>query len=649
MTLSHDPYVPSDSKMPEFTLKAVLLGIFFGLLFGATTTYLALKVGLTVSASIPIAVLAISLFKKLGSSTILENNIVQTIGSAGESIAAGVAFTLPALVFLSTGQEYFNYFQIFVLSLAGGLLGVLFMVPLRKALIVEEHGKLPYPEGVACADILIAGEKGGKLASLVYLGIFISVLYKGLMSIGGFWKEIPQYIFSKRSSLPNATLMVEVTPELLGVGYIIGIRVAATMFAGGFLSFFVLTPLITYFGTEIPHVLAPGHKLISEMGPMEIWSKYIRYIGAGAVTFGGVITMLRTLPTIVKTVKGTLKAIKSKKEGKKAEVSRLEKDLPISFVLIGSCVLVLAMVAIPQIPVTWFSSILVVIAGFFFVSVSSRIVGLIGISSNPISGMTIATLMGICLLFLSQGWSGDLYQPIALCVGAIVAIAAANAGATSQDLKTGFLIGATPIKQQIGIMIGVIASALAVGFTMTLLSSYLGFGEVTEAHPHPLPAPQAMLMATIVKGLFSQNLPWNLVLIGMGIAAVVELLGVNSLPFAVGTYLPLSTSAPIFIGGCMKWLVTKKKKIQPEDEELESGALFSSGLIAGGALMGIVIACLLGTMRMVGGKPVPVMDLINTHFGESLGVAGDLLAIGCFGALSALLYFFATRKEESTV
>lgn len=648
-TIHHDPYIPANQSVPEFTLKAVLLGCIFGLLFGATTVYLALKVGLTVSASIPIAVLAIALFKRFGHSTILENNIVQTVGSAGESVAAGVAFTLPALLFLSAGAETFHYFQIFILALCGGALGVLFMIPLRKTLIVQEHGVLPYPEGTACADVLIAGEKGGNLARQVYAGIAVAAGYKLLMSIFGFWKEIPRYVFGKQSALPNGSLSVEVSPELLGVGYIIGIRSAGIMVAGGILSALVMTPLITYFGAFVGTAIAPGKKLIGEMSPTEIWSSYIRYIGAGAVTFAGIVTMVKTIPTIIRTFRKTYKDIKNRGVNAESRELRTEKDLSLLYVVFGSLGMVIVMALLPSVPVNLVSAVLVVVASFFFVTVSSRIVGIIGTSSNPISGMTIATLMGTSLIFIASGWIDDIYQPIALCVGAIVAIAAANAGATAQDLKTGFLVGATPSKQQIGMIIGVAVSAVAVGLTIILLKDALGFGEITPEHQHPLPAPQAMLMSTIIKGLFNQSLPWSLVLVGMGLSAVVELCGVSSLAFAVGTYLPLATTAPIFIGGCLKWLVTQRKKINPEESELESGALFSSGLIAGGALMGILIAFLLGTQSsQIGpnGRPLSLMDLVNTEFGEKAGSLGDILGIVCFALMGAALFYSATRKNN---
>ncbi len=429
------PYISPKDFIPEFTPKAIILGAIFGIIFGAATVYLGLKVGLTVSASIPIAVLAISVFKKIGNSTILENNIVQTIGSAGESVAAGVVFTIPALLFLPGGEDYFQYFQIFVLALAGGILGVLFMIPLRRSLIVKEHGNLPFPEGTACADVLIAGEKGGKLAQKVYYGLGIAFLYKVLMSLFGLWKDVPQYVFDRKSALPNGTINGEITPELLGVGYIIGPKIAGIMVAGGVLSWLVLIPLITLLGDNLTTVFAPGTKLISEMSPSEIWNDYIRYIGAGAVTFGGIVTLIRSFPTIISAFGDSFKDLRESRSGEAVEKIRTEKDIPLVYVLLGSVTLVIFMTLIPNIPTNFLSAIMIVIFGFFFVTVSSRIVGLIGSSSNPISGMTIATLMATSLIFVGVGWTGDLYQPIALVVGSIVCIASANAGATSQDLK----------------------------------------------------------------------------------------------------------------------------------------------------------------------------------------------------------------------
>lgn len=639
------PYISPSDFIPEFTLKAVLLGSIFGVIFGAATVYLGLKVGLTVSASIPIAVLAISIFKKLGKATILENNMVQTIGSAGESVAAGVVFTVPALLFLAGGEAYFQYFQIFVLALVGGVLGVLFMVPLRRALIVKEHGNLPYPEGTACADVLVAGEKGGQLAKNVFYGLGIAFLYKGFMSILGLWKDVPQYVFGRSSALPNGTVNAEITPELLGVGYIIGPRIAGIMVAGGVLSWLVLIPLITLLGDNLTAPMAPETTmLISEMSPSQIWSKYIRYIGAGAVTFGGIITLIKTLPTIVTAFKDSFKDLRSRNAQTAATQVRTEKDVPLIFVVVGSIVLVLLMAVLPNVPTNFLSAIMIVVFGFFFVTVASRIVGLIGSSSSPVSGMTIATLMATSLIFIGIGWTGDFYQPIALVVGSIVCIAAANAGATSQDLKTGFLVGATPVKQQIGLLIGVLVSTVAIGFTLLLLHDTLGIGIVTEEHPNPLPAPQAMLMSTVIKGLLSQNLPWGLVLAGMGLSAVVELCGVSSLAFAVGAYLPLSTTSPIFIGGLIKSIADRVANRKGEESEVSSGALFSSGLIAGGALTGILVAVLLGTSVNTADGPKSVIGAIHDSVHSVIPEGGDLISIIMFAILGFVVFSFAKKK-----
>ena len=644
------PFISAEQQLPELTIKAIIPGIFLGIIFGVATVYLGLKVGLTVSASIPIAVLAISFFKKWGKATILESNMVQTIGSAGESVAAGVVFTVPALLFLEGGRQYFEYFQIFVLALIGGFLGVLFMIPLRRALIVKEHGNLPYPEGTACADVLIAGEKGGDLAGKVFLGLGIAFVYKAAMSIFGLWKEVPALIFKKTSSLPNGTINGEITPELLGVGYIIGPRIAGVMVAGGVLSWLVLIPLITLIGEGLTVPFAPETvKLISDMSPDEIWSRYIRYIGAGAVTFGGIITLIKSLPTIVNAFRDSLKDFKL--QGKSTErsesIPRTEKDLPLYFVLIGSLVLLVLMMVLPNLPTNIFSALLILVFGFFFVTVSSRIVGLIGSSSNPVSGMTIATLMATALIFLGIGWTDSAYQSVALVVGSMVCIAAANAGATSQDLKTGYLLGATPWRQQIGLLIGVLASVVAIGFTLLLLERTLGIGEATAAHPNPLPAPQATLMATVIKGLLDQQLPWGLVIAGMGIAAMVELCGISSLAFAVGAYLPLSTTSPIFMGGLIKLIADKFNK-KKDDSEIGPGALFSSGLIAGGALTGILVAIFMGTNigNDAQGNPVSLMSKINTGWGNAMGSTGDVVGLVAFLLLSILLLKMAVESKN---
>lgn len=639
------PYISAKDFIPEFTPKAIILGSIFGIIFGAATVYLGLKVGLTVSASIPIAVLAISIFKKVGKATILESNMVQTIGSAGESVAAGVVFTVPALLFLAEGKQYFQYFQIFVLSLAGGILGVLFMVPLRRSLIVKEHGKLPYPEGTACANVLIAGEKGGSLANMVYYGLGLAFLYKVLMSVVGLWKEVPAYVFSRKSALPNLSVSGEITPELLGVGYVIGYRISAIMVAGGILSYWVLIPLITFLGDYLTVAIAPATKPISELDLDGIRANYVRYIGAGAVTFGGLMTLLKTLPTIISAVRESFASNTASNSTTQEAGERTSRDLPLTYVLGGCAFLVIFMISMPNLPVNFLSAIMIVVFGFFFVTVASRIVGLIGSSSSPVSGMTIATLMATCLIFFGMGWTGSAYQPIALVVGSIVCIAAANAGATSQDLKTGYIVGATPIYQQFGLLIGVFVSVLAIGGTMLLLHNSIGIG-VTEANPNGLPAPQATLMSTLITGLLSNSLPWALVLIGMAIAAVVELCGVSSLAFAVGAYLPLSSTTPIFIGGVVKSLVERRQGAHEAENEAGAGALFSSGLIAGGAIIGILIAVLMGTTTVVGGKTVTLASQLNTGIGDSMGQWGNVVALLCFLVMAFILYRVSFIKEK---
>src|SRR4051794_698273 len=582
------PYVPATESPAEFTLKAIIIGSLFGLLFGASTVYLGLRAGLTVSASIPIAVLAISVLKKLGGSTILENNIVQTIGSAGESVAGGVVFTIPALIFLTpNGPGYFNYMQIAMLAFAGGILGVLMMVPLRRALIVKEHGVLPYPEGAACADVLIAGERGGKLASMVFAGVAVGAIWKSLSWVFNLFAKELDYSTPRSSQFPNATLNIAISPEYMGVGYVIGPRIAGTMFAGGVLSWLVLLPLLSILGAYIPVPFPPIHPnfannpatgapfRILEMSPGQLWSAYIRYIGAGAVLAAGLITLGRTLPTIVASAREGLKDFGA--AAGPAVALRTERDLPTIFVLGGSLLLAVFLALAPKMPMqgNFLAAILVVIFGFLFVTVSSRITGLIGTSSNPISGMTIATLILTCLMFVALGWTGSAYGPIALCVGAVVCIAAAEAGGTSQDLKTGYLVGATPYYQQLGLIIGVVTSAAVIGWTTLYLHKVFGIGSAA------VPAPQATLMATIIKGLLDQNLPWGLVLVGVFVSVTLELCGIRSLSFAVGSYLPIATTAPIFAGGLVRAFVERRMGVK-DDSEVGAGTLFSSGLIAGG-------------------------------------------------------------------
>jgi putative OPT family oligopeptide transporter len=594
-------------------------------------------------------VLAISVLKRFGGSTILENNIVQTIGSAGESVAGGVVFTIPALIFLlPNGPSYFNYVQITMLTFAGGILGVLMMVPLRRALIVKEHGVLPYPEGTACAEVLVAGERGGRLAALVFSGLGVGALWKSLSWIFNLFRTEVGYSMPRGSQFPNATLNVDVSPEYLGVGYVIGPRIAGTMVAGGVLSWLVLLPLLSILGEYITQPFPPIHPnfannpatgrpfLISEMSPGQLWSAYIRYIGAGAVLASGLITLARTIPTIVSSARGSLRDLSAAASSGAAQ-ARTERDIPMSIVLVGSLLLAVFLAVTPGLPTQGnvLAAVLILVFGFFFATVSSRITGIIGSSSNPISGMTIATLILTCLLFVGLGWTGDVYAPIALCVGAIVCIAAANAGTTSQDLKTGYIVGATPLYQQLGLIIGVIASASIIGITTTYMHQVFGIGSAS------VPAPQATLMSTIITGLLNQNLPWGLVLVGIFVSVTLELCGIHSLSFAVGSYLPIATTAPIFAGGLVRWWVEQKTGVAQESE-VSSGTLFSSGLIAGGSIAGILFAILVGTGAIT---PLQAIGNIFPFFHEE-NLVGQVATCLLFVALAAIVARVAMRKVE---
>ncbi|HET7787470.1 MAG TPA: oligopeptide transporter, OPT family [Myxococcales bacterium] len=673
----HKPYVADEARIAEFTPKAVGVGALFGLIFGASTVYLALKAGLTVSASIPIAVLSISLLKKLGGSTILENNIVQTIGSAGESIAAGVVFTLPGFLFLavdpstkqSVGAGYFSYWTIFTLALLGGMLGVLMMVPLRRALIVKEHGNLPYPEGAACAQVLIAGEQGGAMARTAYSGLGFAVAYAVLQQIFKFIAEVPGYVSSATSRIfPAATVNAAITPEYMGVGYIIGPRIAGVLVSGGVLAWLGFIPLIASLVpsmTIATQLVKLGYLAdVSRAGAYgwdpathtfaqlnrAIYFAYVRQIGAGAVAAGGFITLLKTLPTIVSSFKGSLASLRGGAGA--AGAARTERDLPLGVTVAGSLVLVLIMALLPFLPGNFggrlLLAVLIVVFGFFFVTVASRIVGLIGTSSNPVSGMTIATLMATCLLFLGIGWTGDFYQPMALCVGGMVCIAAANAGATSQDLKTGYLVGATPRLQQIGLLIGVTVAALVIGFTMQVLDKAT-VDAATGLVRHQIgteafPAPQGTLMATLIRGLLAQNLDWQFVLVGVFLAVTVELCGVSPLSFAVGAYLPLSTTLPIFVGGAIKGIVDRRSGAAASSshgEDIGPGSLFATGLVAGGTLTGTIVAFLHWGDKV--GAFVDSLDLSEKLTG-ALGSGGyQILGVAAFALMGLLLYRIARR------
>jgi putative OPT family oligopeptide transporter len=656
------PYVPAEQSPPEFTLKAIVLGAVFGLLFGAATVYLALRAGLTVSASVPIAVLSIAFFKRFGKSTILENNIVQTIGSAGESVAAGVVFTVPALLFLANGADFFRYGTIFALAAVGGILGVLFMIPLRRALIVKEHGNLRYPEGVACADVLIAGEKGGDLARMVFRGVGVALLYKVLYGVLGLWNETATWFRTDRNGkIPDATLSCDVTPEYLGLGYIIGPRIAGELASGGVLAWLALIPLISIFVPDTRLVqdlknLGFTEGWIQSHGHAEwIYRAYVRYIGAGAVACAGVMTLIKTLPTIVSAFRESVRSMRGG-TGERQKI-RTEDDIGMGIVVVGSIVLALLITILPNFPHGPFPGslvmgLLVVVFGFFFVTVSSRIVGIIGTSSNPISGMTIATIMATCVVFVLLGRTGDIFQPVALCVGALVCVAAANAGATSQDLKTGFLVGATPRRQQIGFIIGVLVSTLAIGGTLFLLDSSMR--EPGMAHGiggAKLSAPQATLMATLIKGLLAKSLPWAPVLVGVFMAFMAQMAGAHALSWAVGAYLPLSTTFPIFLGGMVKSLADKLSR-RKEESELSSGMLYSTGLVAGGSLGGVLIAFIafFGD-RVLGWEQPTILERwdLGNRFYPALknGTAGNILCAIVFAGLCALLLRNARKDLEA--
>jgi putative OPT family oligopeptide transporter len=699
------PYIPAKAELPELTWSAVIMGSLLGILFGASSLYLLLKVGMTVSASIPVAVLAITIFRGLSRAfgfrraTILENNVVQTAGSAGESIAFGVGATMPALMLLGYEMEWT---QVMLVAVLGGLLGILMMIPLRRAFIVKLHGALPYPEGTACAKVLIVGEQGGSNARTVFLGFGVGFIYQLLMQALRFWSDEWKALIPRIPGYTKAQVSLEPSPMLLGVGYIIGPRIASVMVAGGILASLLLVPMISFFGDGLPAILPPGQQLIAKMDHEAIWVKYVRPIGAGAVATGGILSMLNALPMIVASVTGSLRDLRSGKRGDEGGIARTERDLPMAVVFLGSLGLVLAIAASPLIPTELpgrlIGGAMIVLFGFLFVTVSSRITGVIGSSSNPISGMTIATLLLTCLIFVLLGWVGPEYRLTALSIAGVVCIASSNGGTTSQDLKTGFLVGATPWKQQIAILIGALTSAIVMGGTLLLLNgAYTTYtndpaelpkpkapaAEVrgTDVGPdgksygiwrvvNPLPGvqpgvylvdesgqshylrdpgiggrltktasgteikkfnpPQPQIFATLIKGIMEKSLPWALIVLGAVLAIVMQLAGASALAFAVGVYLPLATTLPIFVGGVLRALVDRARGLTPEEAETSPGTLMSTGLIAGGSLAGIIIA-LLRVVESLGNK----LDFsIKTASGET---RYHIEAIYAFAVLVAIL------------
>ena len=581
------PYIPADKVVPEFTVTSIVIGIILAVVFGAANAYLGLLVGMTISASIPAAVISMGIIRViLRRDSILENNIVQTIGSAGESLAAGAIFTLPALfLWAEEGKiEFPSMITIFFIALFGGLLGVCFMVPLRQALIVEEHGTLPFPEGTACAEVLLAGEEGGAKAGTVFTGLGIAAVYK---FIADGLKLFPSEIGYAFKGYAGSQIGIQVLPSLAGVGFICGPKISSYMLAGGALSWFVLMPAIALFGGDA--TIYPGTVSINEMlatnGPSDLWGNYIKYIGAGAVATGGIISLIKTFPLIVRTFKQAMSSM-SKKHAQKAAL-RTQQDLPMPVLLVILVAIVVLIWIIPTFPVSPLGSLIIVIFGFFFASVSSRMVGLIGSSNNPVSGMAIATLIIATLLLKATGTDGTTGMVGAIAIGGVICIVAAIAGDTSQDLKTGFIVGATPKKQQLAEMIGVVVSAAAIGGVLYLLNEAWGYGS------EQIPAAQATMMKKLVEGIMNADLPWALIFIGVFVAIVVEILKVPVMPFAVGMYLPFSLSAGIMAGGIVRYIVEKIKGTDEEKKErADRGVLFTSGMIAGEGIMGIVLAVL---------------------------------------------------------
>lgn len=580
------PYIPAEKITPEITVTSIAMGIILAVVFGAANAYLGLRVGMTISASIPAAVISMGVIRVLlKKNSILESNIVQTVGSAGESLAAGAIFTLPALfLWASEGKmETPGILEITLISLLGGLLGVLFMVPLRNALIVKEHGVLPYPEGTACAEVLLAGEEGGANASTVFAGMGFAAIFKFI--IDGI-KLVPGEV-SFRVKGYAGEIGTQIYPAVMSVGYICGPRISSYMFAGGIISWLVFIPAIVLFGADL--TLYPGSVPIGEMfaqgGAGAIWGTYIRYIGAGALAAGGIISLVKSLPLIIRTFRD---AIKGLSKGAAGTGLRTDQDLSFKFILGGIALLTILVWLIPAIPVSLIGAILVVVFGFFFATVSSRMVGLVGSSNNPVSGMAIATLLIATITLKATGDNGIHGMKGAIAIGSIICIVAAIAGDTSQDLKTGYLLGSTPKKQQIGELIGVIAAAFAIGGVLYLLNAAWGFGS------EQLGAPQAMLMKMIIEGVMENNLPWPLVFMGIFLAISVEILGIPVLPFAIGVYLPVQLNACIMVGGLVRLYFDKMKKKQEKEKErlISDGILYCSGMIAGEGLVGILLALL---------------------------------------------------------
>jgi len=632
----YQPYVPASAGLAEFTLKAIGLGILFGIIFGAANAYLGLRAGLTISTSIPVAVMTVAVFKALQAAgregTILEANLSQTVGSASSSLASGIIFTLPALFLWGLSP---SLLQMTMLAMCGGLLGILFMVPLRQFLIHREHGKLPYPEGTACAEVLVANETGGGNARFVFIGLAVGAAFKALTS----WaRAIPDSIHAALPWPRKAELGLDLSPALFGVGYILGIRIAAVMVGGGLLSWLVIIPMLDWWGAGRTLPLYPETQLLmTDMSPSQLWTRYVRYIGAGAVAAAGIITLLRSLPMMLESFRIGFGQLRQRQGREPVVVPRTAQDLPLRFVGLGVVTIVLVLAVVPiafgqvgGVGLRLVAAICVAVFAFFFVTVASRIVGLVGVTSNPTSGMTIAALLGTAGIFLAFGWTDLSGKAAAITVGCVVAIAASISGDTSQDLKTGYLLGATPRRQQVGELVGVLTSAVFVCLAVLLLAETFGFGS-TE-----LPAPQATLMKLVIDGVLDQSLPWGLVAVGVGIAVACELLRIPSLPFAVGVYLPVSTMTPIFLGGLIRWWAERSaRQVEEAGERRERGILLGSGFVGGEGLLGVAIA---GAAFVLGRRP---LGLGTEWLGSE--VVAMLVGLVAFGAFAAWFWLQVRR------
>lgn len=628
------PFVPADRVMPEFTATSIILGIILAIVFGGANAYLGLRVGMTVSASIPAAVISMGIIRLiLKKDSILENNMVQTIGSAGESLAAGAIFTLPA-VFMWAAEGAGTppgYLTIALVCISGGLLGVVFMVPLRSALIVKEHGTLPYPEGMACAEVLVAGEEGGSDAKTVFAGLGVAALYKFIADGIKLFPSEADWAFKKYD---GSGIGVDVLPALAGVGYICGPVISSYMMAGAITAWFIAMPMIKAFGGDM--VMFPSKDPISSMDTWGLWSNYVRYIGAGAVAAGGIMSLIKSLPLIVRTFRDSMSSL-GDKDGA-VTINRQSKDLDMKYLAIMLILVIAILVGTPSIPIGFGSALIIIVFGFFFATVSSRMVGLVGSSNNPVSGMAIATLIISTMLLKLTGATGTPGMVTAIMIGTVICIVAAMAGDMSQDLKTGYIVGASPYKQQIGEIIGTVASGLAIAGVLYLLNAAWGYGG------KELPAPQATLMKMVIEGVMNANLPWTLVFVGVFFAIVIEILRIPVLPVAIGLYLPIHLSVPLMIGGFVKLFIEKKKfaNEKERDAAISSGVLYSSGMIAGEGIVGILLA-VFAIIKVGGGKTLgQAIDISGT---SSLGNIGSLIAFALL--VSTLLYVCLKKKPQA--